>query len=122
MRRSSWLVALILLPLLAGASGCSFDKMIEDATGMQEAAALRASGLSAQAEILSVWDTGTTVNENPVIGLQVQVRIEGKAPYQAIIKKSVVSRLDLARFQTGKVIPVRVDPQDPSRVAIDVHH
>jgi hypothetical protein len=37
-------------------------------------------------------------------------------------EKSVVSRLDLAKFQPGMIIPVRVDPKDPSRVAVDVYH
>jgi hypothetical protein len=114
--------ALLLLPLAGGSLGCSFNGMIEEATGMQEAAALQASGLAATAQVLSVWDTGTTINENPVIGLVVQVRPENREPYEATIKKSVVSRLDLAKFQPGMIIPVRVDPKDPSRVAVDLYH
>jgi hypothetical protein len=70
---------------------------------------------------LKIWDTGMTVNNDPVIGLRVEVTPEGRAPYNATIKKALISRLDVPQFQPERVIPVRVDPTDPQRVAIDFY-
>ncbi len=121
LRRFPWSAALQLLPLAALvalavlAAGCSiFD------TGMSEARDLQRAGLPAQAEILSIGETGLTVNGNPVITLGVEVRPADRPAYQATIKRLLVSRLEIPQFQPGKVIPVRFDPQDPSRVSFDL--
>ncbi|HYL04838.1 MAG TPA: PDZ domain-containing protein [Thermoanaerobaculia bacterium] len=104
-----------LLPLAALAAGCSiFD------TGMSEAKDLQRVGLPAQAEIASIGETGLTVNDNPVITLDVEVRPADRPPYRATIKRLLVSRLEIPQFQPGKVIPVRFDPKDPSRVSFDL--
>jgi len=100
------------------ALGCgAIDRM----TGVTAARELQAAGVAAEAEVLSLWDTGITVNQDPVIGLKVEVRPKDRPPYQATIAKSLVSRLDVPRFQPGRLIPVRFDPRDPARVAIDVY-
>ena len=105
-----------LLVLLSGlALGCSmFD------TGMSEAKDLQRVGVSAQAEILSIGETGLTVNDNPVITLDVEVRPVDRPSYRATIKRLLVSRLEVPQFQPGRVIPVRFDPRDPSRVSFDL--
>jgi len=106
---------LLLLPLAGMAAGCSlFD------TGMSEAKDLQRVGLPAQAEIVSIGETGLTVNDDPVITLGVEVRPADRPPYQATIKRLLVSRLEIPQFQPGKVIPVRFDPKDPSRVSFDL--
>lgn len=94
---------------------------IDRFSGVAAARELQATGVAAEAEILSLWDTGITVNNDPVIGLKVRVRPKDGEPYEATIAKSLVSRLDVPRFQPGRVIPVRVDPHDPARVAVDVY-
>ncbi len=33
-------------------------------------------GMPAQATILRIWDTGTTINDNPVVGFLLEVRAE----------------------------------------------
>lgn len=103
---------------LALALGCG---TIDRLTGVSEARELRASGVAAEAEVLSLWDTGITVNEDPVIGLRVEVRPAGRPPYPATIEKSLVSRLDVPWYQPGRVIPLRFDPRNPARVAVDVY-
>jgi len=110
---------LLLLPIAALVCGCG---MIDRMTGVANAKDLQATGTAAEAEILSLWDTGITLNHDPVIGLKVRVRSTDRPPYEATIAKSLISRLDVPRFQAGKVIPVRVDPKDPSRVALDLYH
>lgn len=100
------------------AMGCG---TIDRLSGVSASRELQATGVAAEAEILSLWDTGITVNEDPVIGLKVRVRPKDGAPYEATIAKSLVSRLDVPQFQPGRVIPVRVDPHDPARVAVDMY-
>jgi hypothetical protein len=105
----------LLLPLVGLAAGCAmFD------TGMSEARELQRVGVPAQAEILSVRESGLTVNDNPVITLDVEVRPTDRPPYKATIKRLLVSRLEIPQFQPGSVIPVRFDPRDPSRVSFDL--
>jgi hypothetical protein len=104
--------------LLALAAGCgTIDRM----TGVSAAKDLQVTGTAAPAEILRLWDTGITMNKDPVIGLEVEVRPADRPPYTAKIEKSLISRLDIPQFQPGKVIQVRFDPKAPERVAIDVY-
>jgi len=99
-------------------SGCA---LIDRMSGMSEARDIRKIGLPAQAIILEVWDTGITVSDDPVIGLRLSVRLEGREPYEAVVWKSLVSRVHLPQFQPGRRVPVKVDPADSSRVALDVY-
>ena len=109
----------LLLPLLALLSGLALGCSMFN-TGMSEARDLQRVGVSAQAEILSIGETGLTVNDNPVITLDVEVRPADRPPYRATIKRLLVSRLEVPQFQPGRVIPVRFDPRDPSRVSFDL--
>jgi hypothetical protein len=114
-------IALLQLPVLVAlaglAAGCS---LIDAMDGYGEAKELQSVGVAAQAKILSIADTGITVNEDPVIRLAVEVRPADGPPYQATIKRLLVSRLEVAQYQPGTVIGVRYDPKDPSRVSIDL--
>ena len=98
-------------------SGCAIaDRM----SGVSKARDLQKRGVSAEATILKVWDTGMTVNEDPVVGLLLEVRPSDTGVYQAETK-ALISRIDVPQFQPGHVIPVRYDPKDPKEVAIDVY-
>ncbi|HEV8581086.1 MAG TPA: DUF3592 domain-containing protein [Thermoanaerobaculia bacterium] len=104
--------------ILAVLSGCS---LIDRLSGVAEARRLQETGQAATARILEIWDTGITVNDDPVIGMRVEVdRTDGTA-YSATIPKSLISRLDIPRFQPGATVSVRIDPQDPGLVALDVY-
>jgi hypothetical protein len=109
----------LLLLLLAGLlAGCGvFDRM----SGVSEAKRLREVGLPVSARILEIWDTGITVNEDPVIGMRVEISRADGSVYTASIAKSLISRLDVPRFQPGATVPVRIDPQDPTKVALDAY-
>ena len=106
---------LLLLALLAGCA------MIDRMSGVSLAKELQATGVAAPAEILRLWDTGITVNHDPVVGLEVEVRPADRPAYRARIEKTLISRLDVPQFQPGKVIQVRFDPKEPGRVAVDVY-
>lgn len=98
-------------------SACSFIGRI---TGEKEAREIRAIGEPARAKVLRIWDTGITVNENPVVGFLLEVYPEGGATYQAETK-AIISRLDIPQIQPGAILPVKFDPDNPSRVALDIY-
>jgi hypothetical protein len=106
---------LSLLPLLGLLSGCSlFD------TGYPLAEALQREGTPAQATILSIEHTGTSINEQPVVRLEVKVQPPDGPAYEATIKRLLISDLEIPQYQPGNVIAVRYDPRQPSRVSIDL--
>jgi len=73
---------------------------------------LNAIGLPGTARIDSVEDTGTTINENPLVRYDCTVMPEVGMPYQASTKE-LTSRLHPAAMQVGTVVPVKIDPNDP---------
>ncbi len=93
--------------------------MIGPFTGEDVARDVRANGLSATATVLEIWETGVRVNGNPVVGFLLEVRAEGLAPYEAKTK-ALISILAIPRIQPGAVLPVKYDPADPTRVALDI--
>jgi hypothetical protein len=76
------------------------------------------NGEPAEAEILSISDTGVTVNDNPRVALRLFVRPKSRTGFEATTKL-LVSRLSLAAFQPGAKIQVRFDPNDLQRVAVE---
>ena len=76
-------------------------------------------GTLAQATILRIWDTGMTLNDNPVVGFLLEVRPQNLPAYQAE-SKSMISRLSISQFQPGATIPVKIDPQNHARVVLDI--
>lgn len=74
-------------------------------------------GLPAEAVVLKVWDTGTAINDDPQVGLRLEVRPVGDAPFQAETV-SLVPRLDVAQIRPGAVLQVKYDSQDRRRVAL----
>jgi hypothetical protein len=106
---------LLLAFLLAGCAVA--DRM----SGVSEAKRLQEAGTPAKARILKLWDTGITVNDDPVIGLEVEIAREDGSVYTATIPKSLISRLDVPQFQPGQSVGVRIDPQDPAIVVLDVY-
>jgi hypothetical protein len=113
---------LLRLSLLLGAAlGLASCAMIDRVSGVSEAKALQETGVAAEATIQRIWDTGITVNQDPVIGMEVEVRPADGQPWHATIPKSLISRLDIPRFQPGKRVSVRYDPHDTARVALDMY-
>lgn len=106
---------------MAGLAALASCAMVDRMSGVAEARRLHESGVPGSARILEIWDTGITVNDDPVIGMRVEIDPPDGAAYTATIPKSLISRLDVPRFQPGAVVPVRVDPRDAAIVALDVY-
>ena len=113
-RRATFL--LIVAALVS--NGCAIANKV---SGVSEARAIQKVGEAARGTVVEVWDTGITVNDDPVIGLRLTVQRSGHAPYEAVINKSLVSRVHIPQFQPGSQVPVRVDPHDSTRVALDFY-
>ena len=95
---------------------------VDDAMAMQEdmqkQQALLTAGTPGKATIKSFTDTGTLVNFNPQVVLDLSVAVDGQTPYDAQLSTSV-PQVYLSRLQAGSSVGVRVDPGDPSSIAID---
>lgn len=111
--RRFWRLA---FPACLALSGCS-ALLLDVGGGLTPELAQR--GVSATARILEIWDTGWTINDNPVIGMRVEVDAPDRPPFEARIEKTTVSRIAIPQFQPGAVVPVRFDPANPSLVAVD---
>jgi hypothetical protein len=92
----------------------TMDQMQNDA---QKAQHLNANGRAGMATITAVRQTGTFVNENPEIEMDLQVSVEGMAPYPATLRQ-VVAMVAVPQFQPGAAVPVKVDPMDPNSLIV----
>jgi hypothetical protein len=113
MKRLSALTALVFL-----LAGCAIANRM---SGISEEKRLQEVGESARATIIAISDTGMTLNDDPVVRLRVTIHRAAGDDYEAEIPKSVISRVHIPQFQPGHVVPVRVDPVDRARVALDVY-
>ncbi len=107
---------LLLVPFLAAAA-CS--SITDSFSGRKEACEILAIGKPATATIERLIDTGTTINNDPVVDFVLTVTPPEGDPWEAH-SKALVGRLDVPGFQPGRVVPVKFDPKDRSRVALDL--
>ncbi len=85
----------------------------------QKNQAILASGKPAKANILNAWDMGVFVNgNNPAKTFLLEVHPEGEPTFQAQTT-GVIMETSVPKYQPGKEIFVKYDPNDKSRVSID---
>jgi len=75
------------------------------------------NGQLAEATIVNVRDTGTTINQNPVVHLELEVHPHDLTPNFQAETELMVSRLEIPQIQPGAVVNVRYDP-DSKEVAL----
>ncbi|GAB2841023.1 hypothetical protein GCM10022221_45420 [Actinocorallia aurea] len=94
---------------------------MQAATGMlaqQNATAhLMHTGVPATGMITAVHDTGTRLNGQPMVSLELLVTALSRPPYPVTVQ-SVVPLTGLARLNPGQELPIRVDPVQPQTVAV----
>lgn len=73
------------------------------------------SGLPATAEVVSIQDSGQTINDNPVVILQLKVTPQYEPPFE-ITARTIVSRLDIPRV--GDIINIKYAPADKTNISI----
>lgn len=75
------------------------------------------NGVTAEAEVLDVRDTGTTINDDPLVALQLEVRPSMAAAFQ-VEYKTLVSRLEVSQYRPGCKAVVLYDPANPKRLVL----
>jgi len=75
------------------------------------------NGERAKATILKVWDTGTTINDDPQIGLLLETATKEGVKFQAETK-TIVSRLNVALIQPGVTANILYDPENTKRIQV----
>jgi hypothetical protein len=75
------------------------------------------TGVQAVAVVLEIIDTGNRFNKNPQVRLKIEVRPEHQPPFQAEVT-TVVSVVELSKFQPGNIVAVKYDLNDYSKVAL----
>jgi hypothetical protein len=76
-----------------------------------------ANGVPASAVVLSMSDTGITVNDLPMVMFDLEGRREGTVAYRVAHRESM-PRLLVGAVLPGSQLPVRVDPADQGRLAM----
>ena len=79
------------------------------ASGRANAVTL-SNGLPADAIILKLSDTGTTVNQNPMVRMLLEVRPPNEPSFQAEVER-LISRLEIPQVQPGAAVRVKYDPE-----------
>ncbi len=86
-----------------------------------QAQQLGQTGVDAQATIVAVRDTGTTIGvggvESPVAELDLMVHLAGHPDTKATVR-TPVPRLSIGRLTPGGTLPVKVDPLDLTKAAV----
>lgn len=111
--------ATMVVALIATSICFACASMIDSFTGEDIAQEIRGNGLPAKGTVLKIWETGVRVNDNPVVGFLLEIHAEGMTPYEAETK-ALISILWIPQIQPGAVLPVKYDPEDPSRIALDI--
>lgn len=78
---------------------------------------LQKTGIQATGTILSISETGTRINNQPLCKIELQVELPGKPAYIAITK-TVISYFQAAQFLPGTKVPLFVDPINNQKVAM----
>jgi hypothetical protein len=107
-------VCLVTLVSL-GAAGFFVYRVFKN---MSQNSGLLKNGVSAPAVIISVEDTGVTMNYSPQVRLTLQVTPADRPPFQAVAT-TFVGRMQVGMIVPGASVTVRYDPNDISKVAIE---
>ncbi len=76
------------------------------------------AGVSAPAVILSVQDTGVTMNDNPQARIRLRVMPTYGEPFEAEVTQ-IVGRFQVAMLVPNASVMVKYDPNDKTKVAIE---
>jgi hypothetical protein len=79
-------------------------------TGRPATAVVKHIGESSQGGVI-------TVNDQPYLNLVLEVDDGVRTPYE-LSMDTIIPRYAVPRFQPGAVIPIKVDPEDPEKIAI----
>jgi len=81
-------------------------------------AALANTGTPAQLQVVASRDTGTVINLQPLLELELLVHPQGGVPYPTAIRQAV-PMAGVGRVVPGSMLTGRVDPSTPTAIWID---
>jgi hypothetical protein len=73
--------------------------------------------LDGRATVLKIWETGVRINDQPRIGLALNVQHPDGSTYEAQTT-AVISIIHIASVQPGAAVAVKIHPQDRNKVAL----
>ncbi|MFZ1041415.1 MAG: hypothetical protein WAN58_08900 [Anaerolineales bacterium] len=73
------------------------------------------AGMDATAEVLSIQDTGSLINMNPVVILKLKVQPAMGAGFETTAQ-TMVSKIAIPRV--GDTIKIKYNPADPTQIAV----
>jgi citrate lyase gamma subunit len=79
---------------------------------------LQKNGIPGTARIISVNDTGVTINNNPQVKLNLEVKNSFGQRYNASCRV-LVSRINPNAYAAGMEVPVKIDPKNEQNVVLD---
>ncbi len=79
--------------------------------------ALLENGVPVEAVLLSMMETGTTVNNAPEIEMELSLNLPDGGT-RVVRHRCFVSLLDIARLSPGDRLQAAVDPEDPDRMVV----
>ncbi|HUI87778.1 MAG TPA: DUF3592 domain-containing protein [Anaerolineales bacterium] len=86
------------------------------ALDMQKSGAwIAQSGMEATAQVLSIQDTGSMINMNPVVVLKLKVQPAMGAGFETTAQ-TMVSKIAVPRV--GDTIKIKYNPADPTQIAV----
>ena len=83
--------------------------------GVNQAQWVAQNGLEATADVIGVQDTGATVNNNPVVMMQLKVTTLAGTQFDTS-GQAMVSRIAVPR--AGDKIKIKYNPADPTQIAV----
>jgi hypothetical protein len=78
---------------------------------------LAGNGEPATAQVLAARDTGTMINMQPVLEIDLLVSRDGQPPYPATVSQ-MIPNAQLGTVAPGATLAVKVDPSNPQTVLI----
>lgn len=78
------------------------------------------TGTKATATVLRLSETGTYINNQPMVNIALHVQPPDRAPFEASIQQ-VLSQLEIPRVQPGQKVAVGIDPDNPQKVVLDLN-
>jgi hypothetical protein len=80
------------------------------------------NGVTAEARVVRMWDTGTTVNDDPQVGLLLQISPPGGAPAFQGEARLIIPIRDVPYVKPGTRAEIMYDPKNPQRLKILALH
>jgi hypothetical protein len=78
------------------------------------------TGESGSARVLRMFETGVTVNDDPMVKLELEVTPQRGSTY-ITNTRVLVSRLNPMMYGPGTIVAVKIDPKDQMQVVIDTN-